>query len=147
MRRTPGRVPVRWSVWFGQIPGEPHHSRRKEAPSADPEGQGENSPGQRRAATVALGLPNHQPQPLPSWSAVPTCRVGTADHEENESSAKQDGSGTTPNLSESLTTQEPEYSTRLIGTVELQPNHSSVPLEFGAEYTTLSLPMSVPRES
>ena len=46
-------------------------ARHQEAPSAAPEGQGENSPGQRSAATAALG--NQPPKFYPS-PPFPRCR-------------------------------------------------------------------------
>jgi len=56
-------------------------SRHQEAPSAAPEGQGENSPGQRSAATAALG--NRPTNANPSFLGLPCrrCRVGTEDQE------------------------------------------------------------------
>src|SRR5207247_193486 len=54
---------------------EPHLiSRRQEAPSGAPEGQGESSPGQRSAATAALG--NRPPPTTPSFRSPPRPPAG-----------------------------------------------------------------------
>jgi len=47
-----------------------------------PQRRGEEKIRAKARSDCRPGLPNHLPQSLSSWSAVPTRRVGTADHEE-----------------------------------------------------------------
>src|SRR6266496_3920201 len=51
-----------------------NYSRHQEAPSVAPEGQGENSPGQRSAATAALG--NRTLTTTPSFHGAPRQPAG-----------------------------------------------------------------------